>query len=86
MSLSPCLLAKGKKTSVTPFLARELTPDANFVTSVGVRAPTKEVSRLLSFFNLRKTGAFFSEMGEGKMSKIYISLGCTFMKFFHSQK
>lgn len=86
MSLSPCLLAKGKKTSVTPFLARELTPDANFVTSVGVRAPTKEVSRLLSFFNLRKTGAFFSEIGEGKMSKIYISLGCTFMKFFHSQK
>lgn len=47
MSLSPCLLAKGKKTSVTPFLARELTPDANFVTSVGVRAPTK---KYLDFF------------------------------------
>lgn len=35
---------------MTPFLARELTPDANFVTSVGVRAPIKEISRLLSFF------------------------------------
>ena len=64
---------------MTPFLARELTPDANFVTSVGVRAPIKEVSSLLSLFNPRKTG-------EGKMSKIYISLGCTFMKFFHCQK
>lgn len=64
---------------MTPFLARELTPDANFVTSVGVRAPIKEVSRLLSLFNLRKTG-------EGKMSKIYISLCCTFMKLFHCQR
>lgn len=71
---------------MTPFLARELTPDANFVTFVGVRAPIKEVSGLLSLFNLRKTGAFFSETGEDKMSKIYISLGCAFIKFFHCQK
>lgn len=63
------------------YLARELTPNANFVACIGMAAPDHQGSVFLSLRYLSKGKQeifFFNEPGEGEISKIYISLGSIF--------